>query len=128
MPEIHAEHGATLSCLGRLATLNSVVTTSTEEFALFGRQQYKDAHEELKQGNNGYYRVSNAMTAARHERLNGTPQGALLWLGRAVTGLGWTAAHDRTNFVPAAKTLASRAQHLNPFDRKAAESSVEVKP
>lgn len=109
--ELLAEHGATISLLGRIATVKEV---------LFGQRDennpqettYETAHHFLKQGNNGYYRVSNTMVAARQERINGNMPKVVGWLGRAATGLAWTAAFDRENVKPAVRTFGSRLLQL----------------
>lgn len=132
--EVFAEHGATLSLLGRVATVEQVMigadTRSGGDAATvartIGQQPYGLAHDLLRIGNNGYYRVSNAMVAARQERLNGRSLHAARWLGRAAAGLAWTAARDRGNFKAAARTAAGRLRHLRSYATAAA--SVQAKP
>lgn len=134
--EVIAEHGATLGLLGRAATARAVLLgidtrgdgevachERSEEQRWYGRDY---AHGYLRQGSNGYYRVSNAMNGARQEKINGQFLRMLPWLGRAATGLAWTAAHDRGNFKDAAKTFSGRLPHLR--SHQAAKKSVLVKP
>lgn len=132
--EILAEHGATISLLGRVATVETVMydeagrsriqTDQSSHQAI--RHTYGLAHRLLRQGNNGYYRVSNTMVAARQERLNGNLPYVALWLGRAAVGLVWTAGRNRHNFMPAVRTAGNRVRHLR--SHAAARSSVLEKP
>ncbi len=132
--EFLAEHGATVSLLGRIATIKEVMTgvdtRGNSEVALNARnveqQPYGLAHDILRRGNNGYYRVSNAMVGARQERLNGRLTHMGVWLGRAATGLAWTVAHDPTNLKAAVRTVGSRVRHLRSY--QAAIESVTTKP
>lgn len=78
----------------------------------YARELYDIAHMALKLGNNGYYRTSNAVNAARHERLVGKRIKALRWMGRGAAGLAWTTLHDRTNVMSSAKTFARHALDL----------------
>lgn len=132
--EIFAEHGATIGLLGRLATVSAVTagvdTRGSGKEAVKNREEdqapYGLAHDLLRIGNNGYYRVSNAMVGARQERLNGRLPNMLVWLGRAAYGLAWTAANDRQNLRAAARTAAGRMPHLTSYQK--ARTSVIVKP
>lgn len=132
--EVFAEHGATISLLGRVATVRQVMfgvdTRGESETARHARnieqQPYGQAHDLLRLGNNGYYRVSNAMVAARQERLNGRLRHAGVWLGRAAVGLAWTALRDRDNFEAAVRTFGGRLRHLRSY--RAAAASVLRKP
>lgn len=132
--EFLAEHGATVSLLGRIATVKEVMlgvdTRGDSETAHSARnveqQPYGLAHDILRRGNNGYYRVSNAMVGARQERLNGRLPHAAVWLGRAVSGLAWTATFDRKNLKAAVLTVGSRTPHLRSY--QAAIASVKAKP
>lgn len=131
--EALAEQGATINLLGRTATVTQVMmqnmdapTAKIRRAAKDARESYEKAHELLVGGNNGYYRVSNAMTAARHERLNGQALKAAAWVGRAATGLAWTIANDRRNIGAAVRTAGSRARHL--VTRGAATRSVKTAP
>ena len=121
--ELGSEHGATISLLGRLATVNHVQ---------FGRNDvdptsmYEEAHDYLRSGSNGYYRVSNAMVAARWERIQNNLPEVFRWLGRSTSGLAWTAAHNPANLVPAGMTFAGRVGHLRSWN--GSFLSVAVKP
>jgi len=132
--EFLAEHGATVSLLGRIATVKEVMlgidTRGDTETARHARnieqQPYGLAHDILRKGNNGYYRVSNAMLGARQERLNGRLPDMVVWLGRATTGLAWTALRDPSNLKNSVRTFGSRISHLRSY--QAAVKSVTTKP
>lgn len=132
--EILAQHGATLSLLGRVATVREVMlgTDARRDDETAHRaggteqQPYGLAHDILRRGNNGYYRVSNAMLGARQERLNGNLSHMTVWLGRAATGLAWTAVRNPSNLKAAVRTAGSRARHLRSY--RAAVNSVMASP
>ena len=132
--EFLAEHGATVSLLGRIATVKEVIvgidTRGNSKEAQNARnveqQPYSLAHDILRRGNNGYYRVSNAMVGARQERLNGRLPQMVRWLGRATTGLAWTALRDPSNLKPAVRTIGNRSRHLRSY--QAAINSVTTHP
>ena len=123
--ELLAEHGATVSLMGRLATVREVMTGEKDEYNP-PSETYETAHSHLVQGSNGYYRVSNAMVAARHERINRNYSPLAKWLGRAATGVAWTALFDTSNLAAARRTFGSRLGHLR--SREAAIQSVTRKP
>lgn len=118
--ELLAEHGATIGLLGRLATVRQVLngedtrgdTDAAIQTTNIEQSHYGWAHNFLRSGNNGYYRVSNAMNAARQERINGHSLHAGVWLGRAASGLVWTAFHDRTHLKDAILTAGSRTLQM----------------
>jgi hypothetical protein len=132
--EILAEHGVTVSLLGRLVTVKEVMlgvdTRGDSEVARLARdveqQPYGLAHDILRLGNNGYYRVINAMVGARQERLNGRFLHTVVWLGRAANGLVWTAIRDPQNLKAAVYTTGNRIRHLRSY--KAAVTSALNKP
>lgn len=132
--ELWAEHGATLGLLGRFATAKAValgIDTSTKreiaiKYKTIDQVSYGLAHDMLRIGNNGYYRVSNAMTAARQEVINRRIPNALFWLGRAAVGLVWITAHDRRNINPSVRTILHRLPHLR--SRTSAIRSVITSP
>lgn len=121
--EIFAEHGATLGLLGRLATAEQTMLIVEADSDC---PEYSKAHKFLKQGNNGYYLVSNAMNAARHQRISGNTSESLSWLAKANSGLLWTARHDRSNLKAATLTAGSRTLDL--LTRSRAIESVYTKP
>lgn len=129
--ETIASRGATLSCIARLATARGVCAeqrepgTGTTDY-ISARSDYRTAHNSLRRGGNGYYLVSNAMTAARQELLLGSGADMRKWLGRATLGLAWTALRDPGNLQAAIRTASSRMKHLR--DRKTAELSVFSHP
>jgi hypothetical protein len=122
--EVYAEHGATLSLLGRFATVRAIMLGEDAEEASADR--YEMAHAILRKGSNGYYRVSNAMVAARQERLSGSLPRTARWLGRAGIGLLWTAVRDPDTMGAAIRTAGSRLLHLR--SQQAATESVLRKP
>lgn len=131
--EIFAEHGATLALLGRLATVNMVIQdiSATEETPAAitnadEQQAYGLAHDLLRIGTNGYYRVNNAMNAARQEWLNGRVLHAGVWVARASAGLGWTVLRDSQNLLPTTRTFLKNLSHLRSYT--AAKDSVLIKP
>lgn len=132
--EVLAEYGATVSLLGRIATVKEVMLggdarSESEVSAHHSNEEqphYYMAHNILRRGNNGYYRVSNAMVAARQERLNRRPPKVAMWLGRAVTGLAWTALKDPSNLRASVMTVANRARHLRNYH--VAVKSVTAQP
>jgi len=124
-PNLYAEHGATIGLLGRLATAGTVVFKEPRPEAA-DVNRYSQAHDLLKQANNGYYLVGNAILAARHERIFGTRRDSILWASRAVKGLLWTGSQDRLNLKAATLTLGSRTLDL--LTRSRAIKSVYTKP
>ncbi|HUC95764.1 MAG TPA: hypothetical protein VMR76_02265 [Candidatus Saccharimonadia bacterium] len=126
--ELFAEHGATLSCLGRLSTVAGIVFKQAEYS--IPQWFYKDADIHLRSGNNGYYRVSNAMVAARYERTRAytseSPPETKFWVARALAGLVWTELYDGRNLKPASRTFFGRLPHIATYG--SAVRSVSVKP
>lgn len=121
---LSANRGATRSLLGRTATVGALLPNAslTDEHLrqnqiTEARNRYCLAHKDLREGNNGYYRVSNAMVAARHERLFGSKVTVARWLGRAMLGLTWTSFYDTDNYEAAARTFRTRLPHLRTHDR-----------
>lgn len=121
--DIFAEHGATLGLLGRLATAEQTMLIAKADTDC---PEYSKAHLFLTQGNNGYYLVSNAMNAARHQRINGNTSESFSWLVKADKGILWTAKHDRSNLKAATLTAGSRTLDL--LTRSKAIESVYTKP
>jgi hypothetical protein len=119
--EISSERSATVGMLGRLATAQMVLTGEPVQ-----TDAYQEAHQLSLEGSNGYYRVSNAVNAARHERLSSRPKETIKWLGRAAFGLAWTAANDRRNLKRAVLTAGDRVLGLR--SKKAAKASVFERP
>lgn len=131
--EAIAEYGAAISFLGRTATATQIMRQDTgatsariREAAKWGSKAYEQAHELLKEGSNGYHRVSNAMAAARHERVNGRVMKAAAWTGRAAVGLAWTATHDRKNLINTLRATSNRTRQL--LTRSIATRSIKTKP
>lgn len=123
--ELRSEHGSTMSLMGRLATIREVVFGERDEDNP-PEETFDAAHDWLRQGSNGYYRVSNAMAAARQERINKHPGQMRRWLARAAMGIAWSATFDQTNLKDAARTFGSRLRHVRSY--QAAVESVSVKP
>ncbi len=123
--ELLAEHGATINLLARTATLETVIFKQSDKFNR-PEKIYTTAHRFLKKGNNGYYRTSNTLTAARQERINKHHLQAFKWLGRAAISVSWTALFDSKNLGPSVKTLAHRLPDLT--NQKKAIDSLSSKP
>lgn len=123
--ELFAEHGATISLMARVATVREIMTGKKDEYNP-PSETYKTAGRHLVLGSNGYYLVSNALVAARHERINGNLSGTTSWLGMAATGVVLTAALDIRNLRRASETFVSRTRHLR--SRSIAAQSVTEKP
>lgn len=88
-PNIHAERylrdeqGATDSFLGRIALARWALADQGRESSLTtARRMYIRAHQRHLHGVDGYYRTSNAMHAARLERMQGNRKETCRWLGR----------------------------------------------
>jgi hypothetical protein len=137
LPDLLAEHGATLGVLARVAVAEQVSEgkfdarpTRKQRAKLVYEQHWFGRHEAhgcLRDANNAYYRVSNAMQAARAERLNGRPLHIAPWLGRAAVGLVQAAKADRANFLPAIKT-AVRLGGVLLGHRRSVVASVKARP
>ena len=121
-----SEHGATLGLLGRLATVCEVVQVPIHD--IYEAEEYYDtAHQNfLSEGVNKYYQTSNAINAARHERLEGRLNTTGIWLGRAALSVRQAKKHDPSNYEPARKTYRQRRAYLK--TKKTAARSVLVKP
>ena len=110
-----AEHGATQTLLGRTTTVNEILSgTDTRGHGSkakfernFYQRYYGEAHRSLLVGDNGYYRVVNAVSAMRQVRVNGALQSPYLgpWMARTGAALGWTRQHDRSNLKAATRHL-----------------------
>ena len=113
LADVFAEHGATVSLIGRISAWSMTVPGPTGLFSdsrrldrlerenaryitgSFGRDQ---GHGFLSLGNNGYYMTSHAMNGARVEAAIGGAEHTLKvlpWLHRAEAGLRYAARHDR---------------------------------
>lgn len=127
--ELFAEHGAILSLQARIGTTEQTIKKQhnepiDHEAVQRATHRYGYAHIFLHNGNNGDYRVGNAMNAARHARLFGGLVSP--WLARAESGLAWTAVHDRENFRDA--LLAHRSLTKIMSTRRAVKESVLQSP
>ncbi|MBX4199286.1 hypothetical protein KW789_00105 [Candidatus Saccharibacteria bacterium] len=121
-----SEHGATLGLLGRLATVCEVVQVPIED--VYEAEDYYDtAHKVfLSEGVNKYYQTSNAINAARHERINGRLTAAGIWMGRAALSVRQAKKHDPSNYEQARKTYTQRRAYLK--SKRTAAASVLTKP
>lgn len=109
------EHGATQTLLGRTTTVNEILSGtdprghgSKAKFERnFYQRHYGEAHRSLLVGDNGYYRVVNAVSAMRQVRVNGALQSPYLgpWMARTSAALGYTMQHDRGNLKAATRHL-----------------------
>lgn len=123
--ELNAEHGVTLSLIGRLATVKEIMTGKKDKDDPPART-YGVAHNFLTDGNNGYYRVSNALVAARQERINQNTSGMAVWESQVAIGLAWTALRDPGNLIRSIETIGNRELDLRSYS--AAKKSVITKP
>lgn len=121
------ELGASIGLLGRVATLAFVVgrienaDTEVPEKAI---RHYEQADRTID--SNMYYATSNAVNAARHERIFGRKLEAAKWMGRALRYTIEAAKNDRSNLVGSARTIATRAFALSSV--KSSRKSVLKKP
>ncbi len=122
---ISAEKGATISLMARAITAREVAMEVKNKGHQADRL-YRKAHYYLTIGDNGYYRVSNAMVAARHEKIHSQNKKMIQWLSKAVVGLGFTILQDRKNLKPAVYTFGDRLIDLS--SKSKAESSLKSKP
>ncbi len=90
------------------------------------RKRYGEALHNLWHGNNGYYLVSNAMAAARHEIIFGSMARTIVWRGVALAALIRTKLFDPGNYAAAKSTYHERKRHYT--DPRTAEMSVDRKP
>lgn len=119
--EILAEQAATIGQVGRTATTEMVLTgVNMPDTA------YETAHELALEGPNGYYQVSNAVNAARHNRIAGDSGEALRWMRLALHALAWTGEHDPDNLHAAQRTFAAHSLALRSVG--AAKASVLSRP
>lgn len=108
---VYAVRGAALGVLACARTFGMV---SHERFnpdtADAVAALYREAHNDLRQGNNGLYRVKNAVAAARHQALFGNRFSRTVWLGRATHGVLWTQRHDPNHYQAARQAFKQRNQ------------------
>lgn len=134
---VNSEHGATIGLMARTltamcvemddfsedeATANVIASDRLHE----AQKKYDEAHLYLARGNNGYYRTSNAVNAARHERLAGNRVKALRWMGRGAVGLAWSLVHDRSNAKQSILTFGDKLIDLR--SKNSAAKSVVKRP
>ncbi len=122
---ISAERGATISLMARAVTAREVIF-EVRNGKNEAERLYRKAHHNLTYGDNGYYRVSNAMVAARHEKINRQNTKMIQWLSKAVVGLGFTIFRDKKNLKPAVYTFGARLLDLS--SKSKAENSLKAKP
>jgi hypothetical protein len=119
--EVLSERAATIGMMGRVATAQMVLTGE-----LTGVEKYYQAHDYNVNGANGYYRVSNAVNAARHERIADNKLKVARWMGKAIIGMAWTAVHDPKRLRQA--TLTSIDRTLSIRTVRSARASVLKRP
>lgn len=122
----YAEHGATLSLMGRLATIASLNIPNTDTKDALPVNYYYNAHDFLKVGDNMYYFVSNALVAARSDRIRGNLTASLGWVGKAVIGLARSVLEDRANAKASFRTFVRRVPSIR--TKNAALRSVRTQP
>ncbi|RWZ78045.1 MAG: hypothetical protein EOT04_03180 [Candidatus Chaera renei] len=127
---LSSEYGATVSMLGRAATLRAVIAPGDNhgrESLDQAAKNYWTAHEEyLKKGSNRYYEASNGVNAARNEVLAGRLSNAAAWLVRASSSAAVAGLADRPNFKNAFATVTARLPGLT--SKQAAAASVVARP
>lgn len=112
--EAWGEYGTSRGALGRLATAEMVSAKRYSREASHSpdpkevRELYEDAHAALRRGSNTYYLVSNAVNAARHERIFGTKRGVVKWLGRAAFGLAQGAGRTISHTISIGESWATK--------------------
>jgi hypothetical protein len=121
---LEAEIGATKGVIGRVAVLGAILETGMPKLDPSG--YFKRAHVHLKHGSNKYYQTSNAMHAARYERMRGQPVRTALWVGKALSSVIRAVATDRNNAKAAVRTFVGRLPHLK--DQYSAAKAIRAKP
>lgn len=121
------ELGASIGLLGRIATVAFVVggvENADTEVPDNAAGHYEQADRTVD--TNMYYATSNAVNAARHERIMGKRLEAAKWMGRAVKYTVGAFKNDRSNAFRAARTVAARTFALT--SKKNSRRSVLKRP
>lgn len=119
------EHGATKTFLGRYFTYRYTRGGNLDDL-LNARDIFAEATLTLREGDNTYYRTSNAVHAARAARLHGDRRGQGEAMRQAASSTLEAIRFDRRNATPALKTFVlHQALMLAPdglFRRKVREN------
>lgn len=108
---VYAVRGAALGVLACARTFAMVSHEALNpDAAGAAAALYREAHNDLRQGDNGLYRVKNAIAAARHQALFGNSLGRAIWLGRATHGILWTRRNDPSHYQVARQAFGHRNQ------------------
>lgn len=132
--ELYVERGTTESMIGRLVvavqvangditTRNKVGAGAVQDQKWFGPER---THRHFLRGNNGLARTTNAMYAARTERMNGRVLHVVPWIGRAIASVGFSLSQDHKSIVPSVKLMAHIGWRLR--SREAAFISSKLEP
>ncbi len=119
--EIHANHGATIACIARAMTARAAwlqIHDFRDPEISFSTASplYRQAYDELVDGNNMYYRAKTAMTAARNERLRGNAIGMAVWFLFASRDVLLCRIVNRANYEAARDTYIGRIADLRSSD------------
>ncbi len=107
---LNSEHGATIGLLGRFATVRAVLGEDVTEAEQ--RQLYYEAQGYLFHGSNRYYETSNAVNAARFERIYGDYKEFSNWLKIARHSIGDARSARSKDWLPALRTYVRRLPSL----------------
>lgn len=122
--ELLSEHGATVGLAARLATVKEVIFDQPHSSP--PSEVYSAASSILLKGGNGYYMVSNAMSAARQARIDSRVVEMSEWIGIASISVALSPLLDINNAAAASRTFASRLSYLK--TKNVAIESVSKKP
>lgn len=120
---LFSEHGATISCLGRIAVVAEVLDIDNSRRP---SELFEEAQAYLAKGSNRYYETSNAMNAARWAAINSENRERGMWVVRAQIAVSRAEIEDHGNFAPAAATYEERLRSLE--KPAAARASVLERP
>lgn len=126
---VNAEHGATVSILGRMTVVRALVgQPEISNYELYkARAIFDKADSHLQEGNNRYYRTSNLLHSARNEVLLGDREKSLrqyLKAGRLVVS---AAVVDPDNLRASALTFGNYSRYIL-ASSETARQSVLAKP
>lgn len=118
-----AEHGATEGVRGRIVTVAGVMGYSRLPNTF---DYYTSAHGYLFNGSNPYYLGSNAINAARHERIDGHEAKTGLWVCRSVAAVVRARRTSERMYEDTKNTVGVRLGSL--ASKSAARQSVLERP
>ena len=124
--QLRSEHNATVSHLGRIGAIGQVLAIPPYNIRLRRPETYfSDANTWYLYGN-FYYLASNAINAARYERLCGNLGLMFGWLRTAGGAAADAVIHDRENARRAFESVAIRLPALR--SQNAASQSILARP